>query len=1099
MIDDNLNKWFNSGEYKTDLSSALRNIIKKVNNSDNESQIVQYFTFEIYDLLRNKAMFEPLFKTEVKISGIIHQFNGEVKVGTGRADAIVNNLLIEFKQPSKLQTTKQINNAIQQVKNYLLTLKREQNKAYDAILTDGINISYFSICGNVVSHTMLKNLTVSDIDVIIRAIVNVNTKRYVAENLVRDFSVSDKYKTVSKELAYKLYKTLSSNPSDKTKMLYSEWKSLSHLSTDDNGKSQDIEKRRNDLTNIFSTRIDSPDKEYQALYCLQTTYAIIVKLIACKVIDHLNFNSKTNEYNDLLRISLEQMKDFFQKLEDGYSYTSENIRNLLEGDFFSWYTENNLWDYEFYLLIKEIVFTIDQYSTFSLDVTFEPIDLFKDLYMSIIPQSVRHSTGEYFTPEWLADSVIDMAKKITNREVKAIDPCCGSGIFMMRLIKHIVGNQSPREMTSGQKESLVKKILNNVHGVDLNPLAVLSARVSYFIALSKLDCSKNVELPVYLGDSAIVPQKKNIDGIECYYYSVTTLKGGTLDVVLPTRLVHQNNFGVIMSDLQSVINAENEGLLYNSLAHHLTEAEKASQLLMDYLLQLSERLVSLHRNKWDGIWIRIVTNFFMVGRLHDYDLIVGNPPWVKWEHLPSQYTEKIKVFCDVRHIFCNDGGRFGGAQLNICALIANVAASNWLKSGGCLAFLMPDSLMSANSFEEYRNFYITPDKSKRLYLQALDKWKAPLRPFRMGNKVVTQDFNTYFYSDKTIDYKIGINVRTITKKRGADDTKISKALTFEEASQYLVFGKEKAIQLADASTAFTYASDKFDFTKIIGPHYYRYRTGVESTPFEVFKFTAEGPSDCLGHYKFKNLSLATSRYKVKGIPNEGWELPTAFMYPMIGGPDISPFSFVKDVDFHIIPYEINNLKKPLPLEDLYRSYPLMAKYFISQKKLLDSQSNKSKEMHCGSEFYAVSKIGTYTFAPHIVAARDNSNFCSTIISPILTPWGELKKPVCVKHSIIISQDIFGQFITEDEAHYINGILNSTIVIEYMHSTFKKNSFSLNKSNLFIPKYEPGNPSFEKIVKLSKEATAKPDICKKIQDELTIAYLNLCDQKNSNSH
>ena len=83
-----------------------------------------------------------------------------------------------------------------------------------------------------------------------------------------------------------------------------------------------------------------------------------------------------------------------------------------------------------------------------------------------------------------------------------------------------------------------------------------------------------------------------------------------------------------------------------------------------------------------------MTNFMSIARLTSFDMIVGNPPWVKWEHLPAAYTRKIKEFCDIRHIFCNDGGLFGGAQLNICALIANVSAANWLNQNGVLALLI---------------------------------------------------------------------------------------------------------------------------------------------------------------------------------------------------------------------------------------------------------------------------------------------------------------------------------------------------------------------------------------------------------------------------
>lgn len=262
---------------------------------------------------------------------------------------------------------------------------------------------------------------------------------------------------------------------------------------------------------------------------------------------------------------------------------------------------------------------------------------------------------------------------------------------------------------------------------------------------------------------------------------------------------------------------------------------------MSSIFQLSENLVKLHKNKWDGIWIRITTNFMMIARLHKHDLIVGNPPWVKWEHLPAAYTRKIKQFCDIKHIFCNDG-MYGGAQLNICALISNVSATNWLKKAGVLAFLMPDSLMSQNSYEEFRNFYTDYEKNERLYLQKLDRWCAPLRPFKVGKKSVSQDFNTYYYSNIIIDYKKGVKVRAIAKKKGINDLIINKCQTFEEAKQYLVLTEQSAKQLAKSSTQFTYVSEDFDYSPIIGKTAYLYRTGVESTPFEIFKMIGEGKS-----------------------------------------------------------------------------------------------------------------------------------------------------------------------------------------------------------------------------------------------------------------
>ena len=51
--------------------------------------------------------------------------------------------------------------------------------------------------------------------------------------------------------------------------------------------------------------------------------------------------------------------------------------------------------------------------------------------------------------------------------------------------------------------------------IDLNPVAVLSARVNYFINISHLlDNTNEIEIPIFLGDSSYVPKSVLCDGIK---------------------------------------------------------------------------------------------------------------------------------------------------------------------------------------------------------------------------------------------------------------------------------------------------------------------------------------------------------------------------------------------------------------------------------------------------------------------------------------------------------------------------------------------------------------------------------------------------------
>ncbi len=1095
---DKIGQWLDSLEYKAGTEKVLANILRETEFSKSEAETASIFERELYHFIKSGVGFEVEIKKEAPIDGVVHSFPSlkNRASGHGRIDAIVNNLIIEYKHHSKLNSQAQTEKTFEQINDYLTAFYETEGIKYDAILTDGRRIAYFQFSENRLRSTRLRQLSCDDIDIIIRAILNNETKKFEPVNIVKDFSISPISPSDSKNVALILFERLVKEPSDKTKMLYEEWKNLMHLSVDDNGKSGDIAKRRADLSQIFSYGINDTESEYKALFALQTTYAIIVKLIACKVVDNLNFNGEANEYHDLVNLSSADIQNFLQNMEDGYSYSNMGVRNFLEGDFFSWYADAKQWSVGFYNQIRRLITKIDEYSAFSLNVRYAPIDIFKDLYMSIIPQSIRHSMGEYFTPEWLADCVVTNAiGRLPDGEWKAIDPCCGSGIFIISLIKKIVGDVTVNELSSRQRKALLRQILTRVYGIDINPLSVLSARVSYYLAIRPLAEIKDVEIPVYLGDSAIIPASVNLGGIDCYSYSVDNLKCGRFDVVLPQRLVRQKGFGTVMSQLQSVVRTEQVSALYKVIYDALTEAERVSESLLEKIMSLCESLAYLHKNKWDGIWIRIAMNFMMIARLQMFDLIIGNPPWVKWEHLPSSYTGKIKEFCDVRHIFCNDGGLFGGAQLNICALISNVTAANWLKKGGILAFLMPDSIMSQNSYEEFRNFYTDYSKGKRLYLQGIDRWVAPLRPFKCGGKSVTQDFNTYYFGSAEVDYRNGVPVTIIGKKRGVSDDTINKCPSYADARAFLEIRQGKACQLSANSTAFTYVDGELDFSRIIGETAYLYRTGVESTPFEIFKLIGVGKSKTPNHYMFRNKVLKGSKYKVDDVPNGGWDFPTEHIYPMVEGPDLMPFDHKNTNSYHIVPYEETKTASPIGFEELLETDRELALYFANHKDTIDLQSEKSKTMHRGGEFYALSKIGPYTFAPYIVAARDNTYFCASVIRPTKTQWGEMKKSVCVKHTIIISQDKTGNFITEDEAHYINGILNSTIVHAYIHGTFKTNGFSLNKSNLFIPKFNPADTLHKELAALSREATDDPSKREENRGLLSKAYLRLCEKEN----
>lgn len=128
------------------------------------------------------------------------------------------------------------------------------------------------------------------------------------------------------------------------------------------------------------------------------------------------------------------------------------------------------------------------------------------LYQGLFPGKLRHILGEYYTPGWLADHVLDASGYSGEPQRRLLDPACGSGTFLIRAIRRIRAACRIQATCDGQpdRRQLCRNILAGVVGFDLNPLAVITARANYLIAVADLlPHAGRVEIPVHLCDSIL--------------------------------------------------------------------------------------------------------------------------------------------------------------------------------------------------------------------------------------------------------------------------------------------------------------------------------------------------------------------------------------------------------------------------------------------------------------------------------------------------------------------------------------------------------------------------------------------------------------------
>lgn len=1055
-------------EFRKSLKWTIQEIRDYSKRAKNEAEIESCFEKELYALLKNIGV-EFLPEKEVLV-------DTRRQTRKGRIDSKIGAVVIEFKHYGKLNTDNNIKQATEQLKDYLLGLSGKNALSYYGFLTDGLRCKEMIFeKGELISEGPLVDFTHEEALRLIRNIILLEKTALTPENLIKDFCLP-KGDNIVYSMAKSFFSILKENPTRKSRMLKTEWEGLFKLGHYDKSQQRMIQGREEALRKIIGREFEEYD-QYTALFALQTTYAIIIKLIAYRIISELRFEKPPKSYHSQLRADDKTLRVFCEDLENGDIFRGLGIANLLEGDFFSWYSDSEQWNPDVASHTRKILEILARYENASeVFKTRQAIDLFKGLYENIIPQVVRSSLGEFYTPSWLAEHVFKSVKP--NGPWRGLDPCAGSGTFVLVMIDEVLKevNDKPRDVQLGE-------VLSRVQAIDLNPLAVLTTRINYFIRISHLIPERplHLQIPVYLGDACNVPERNDIDGIECLRYVIKTTEG-QIEAVMPKSLTADvQNFSQIMENYEKKVKKKNTKEGYKLLESSLEEKEKKPRVLKK-MEEMTSKLVDLEDKHWNGIWARIMTNFLITANLGRFDIIIGNPPWIDWRNLPSGYRDRIKSLCIDRNLFSGDG-RTGGINLNVCVLISSVSVENWLSDNGKLAFLMPKVIALQQSYDGYRKFEF--HEVKRDFLAFYD-WSKAGHPFYP----ITERFMTYIIGPRKERSEF-IPVKKYIKKRGVE-IKGEYHISLKEAMERLTVKEIVAGQIMPHITAYSFAnsiSDLEAFRIIAGEADYVGREGIEFYPQELLLFRiAKNPptKSRKGFIYVTNLRFQKSKYK---IPENTIELEVKYLFPLARGPEIQKFKHNYSDIIVPFPYVESSPKKPLGRKEL--SETELLEHYEKHKHILEEQteySNKIRGPDAG-EYYGLARVGPYSFAEYHVAFRDNTKWCAVVVSPVETSWGGKKVFLFQNHAASICEDTSNRFITEEEAHYICAILNAPIVEEYIMQSSDSRSFKI-RPPVKIPKYDKDNKMHNQLSSLSKEAHLHPEKVKMIRGKINNLYLKM---------
>jgi SAM-dependent methyltransferase len=374
-----------------------------------------------------------------------------------------------------------------------------------------------------------------------------------------------------------------------------------------------------------------------------------------------------------------------ERILSGAALEELGIQGAVEGDFFDWVLHHA----DGPELVRRLALQVARFRLRDVQQ-----DVLKALYESLMDPEQRKDLGEYYTPDWLAAKLVARAVEAPLTE-RVLDPACGSGTFLFHAIRRLRRASEAAGWDAGRR---VEACTRQVRGLDVHPVAVIIARVTWLLALGEDIHARagTLTVPVFLGDA-----------LQWNIATTGTVREVMVDVPAEPPLRVPAGFAEDQARLEEGVQAIRDGLERDeapaAVRRRLARLPGVPAADLDAMAATYGRILDLHRAGRDGIWPFVLRNLvrplWLSRPEQQADVIVGNPPWVAYRHLSAPMQRRLREASQRMNLWA--GGVLAPTQ-DLCALFAARAAQRYLKPGGRIAFVLPYGVLNRPAYRGLR-------------------------------------------------------------------------------------------------------------------------------------------------------------------------------------------------------------------------------------------------------------------------------------------------------------------------------------------------------------------------------------------------------------
>jgi type I restriction-modification system DNA methylase subunit len=770
------------------------------------------------------------------------------------------------------------------------------------------------------------------------------------------------------------------------------------------------------------------------IFLIHTYLSVFSKLLAYAVVSN-------DDYID---------DDEMRKVLDGSMFLTHNIGNFVDNDFFHWVNE----DRDFQNMKKAFRLIAQEISAFDFEQVDE--DILKGVYQELIDLDTRHSLGEYYTPDWLCERVVQQYQ--FQRGDLILDPSCGSGSFLRAAI-HRIKELNP--------DIAPAEINNQIFGIDIHPLSVQIAKTTLLLALGKdiTKAKKPVHLNIILANTLLAPE-----GVKNLFGNDFTMHIDRKKFAINTQVLEDNALFEASLVVCEELSAQSMGKalipveVFANALRAQTGKNGFSPQLVESFHRIYQGFKIAKEAGRDTIWKFIVSNLYKPYFLADkFDYIIGNPPWFTYSSVKNEEYQAVLNQLAIKYaVKPKQVANF--PHLEIASIFLAYCSNYFLKDSGKLAFVLPRSFFNADHHDNTRAGIATGFKLTEIWdLQDV----SPL--FRIPSCVL--------FTEKHNNMQRSLKASGLSGIQFAGRLRLHNC-NIEQAKEKLTETKQKWFYATQGKTS-AFSLNKTKKQKGENPYKKRFKQGATIVPraFYFVDLDQQQPDDFedrIINIKTAKAVKADAKAPWKGLKFSG-RIESRFVFRSALTKSILPYALYKPA-LVVLPLFVNveNGNKCLRMarssEILNQGYMYASKWFANAERIWDISKTQNNKAITASQYV--------NWHNKLTDQNLNARFLVLYNASAKDANAMVVDRQDIDLELIVESKAYVTYTNvETEAFYIASFLNSSIPNELMKDFQTRGLFGARDVHkkildIYFPAFDASDASHIELARLCKHCHTK---------------------------